>query len=57
MARVEADKTEAAALGITGTPTFLIGKVEPDGVRVAEIITGVKKVQTFRKVLDQLLNK
>ncbi len=55
--RVDVDKAEASALGITATPTFLIGRVEGDGVRVLEIVTGMKRLETFKQVLDELLNR
>lgn len=55
--RVDADKSEASALGITATPTFLIGRVEGDGVRVVQIVTGVRRLQTFKKLLDDLLDR
>lgn len=53
---VEADRSEAAALKITGTPTFILGTIERDGrVRAREVVSGAKPITTFRTLLDRLL--
>lgn len=54
--QVDSDKAEAAALGITATPTFLFGKVEGNRLRVTHTLVGIKRLPTFRRLLDQLLN-
>lgn len=54
--RVDADKTEAAALGITSTPTFLIGAVLPNNrVRVTHVLVGAKPIGEFTDSLERLL--
>lgn len=53
---VDADRSEAEALKITGTPTYLFGRVEPDGrVRATEVLSGAKPIANFKAVLDRLL--
>lgn len=58
LARVQADTAEGVRLGITGTPTFLIGRLGSDGrLRVERRIVGAQPLQAFKSVLDQMLNK
>jgi protein-disulfide isomerase len=53
---IEADVAEADAVKITGTPTFILGRVEPDGkVRASDVLTGAKPVAEFETVLNRLL--
>ena len=53
---VDADRSEAESLKITGTPTFILGTIEADGrVRAREIVSGAKPITTFRAALDRLL--
>jgi protein-disulfide isomerase len=53
---VEADRSEAESLGITGTPTFVFGRVAPDGrVRATDVLTGAKPIAVFIEILDRLL--
>jgi protein-disulfide isomerase len=53
---VEADRSEAETLKITGTPTFFFGTVEPDGrIRVTDVLSGAKPVANFKAILDRLL--
>jgi protein-disulfide isomerase len=55
-ALIEADSSEAGALKITGTPTFIFGRVESDGrVRATDVLSGAKPIANFRAVLDRLL--
>jgi protein-disulfide isomerase len=42
-------------LRVTGTPTFFIGRVSDDGVRVSEVLVGVAPVSAFKERLDRLL--
>jgi len=56
LARVREDMASARQLGITGTPTFLIGGVEPDGrVRVRYWLSGARPFAQFATILDGLL--
>jgi protein-disulfide isomerase len=55
-ARVRDDIREAQSLEITGTPTFLFGRIEPDGrLRVVRRESGAIPADVFVAVLDQLL--
>ena len=56
MARVESDKAEADALRISGTPTFLFGKIEAPGqIRVSDAMSGAKPVTQFKAIIDRLI--
>jgi protein-disulfide isomerase len=46
-AAVEADVTQARALGINGTPTFLVN---------GRPLVGAQPIETFRSVIDDALN-
>ena len=55
-ARVSDDLASAKALGIGGTPAFLLGTVAgEDSVRVRQVLTGARPVAEFRKAIDGLL--
>ena len=55
---VQADLASAATLGLTGTPAFLIGTVQPDGrVRVVERLAGARPFTDFQRLLDKLLER
>lgn len=48
-------RLQGAALGIKSTPTFLIGRIEPDGhVRVLRRIAGAQPFPVFRGILRQI---
>ena len=47
---------DANGSGISGTPSFLIGVVQPDGtVKVSKKLTGARTYSTFKTALDTLL--
>lgn len=53
---IERDVEAADAMGISGTPTFLLGVQDGrDGVTVKRILIGAQPVERFRKALDELL--
>lgn len=52
--RVKADEQAASALGITSTPSFIIGRVK-DGKVVGVLIEGSQSEATFRRAIDQAL--
>jgi predicted DsbA family dithiol-disulfide isomerase len=53
---VQVDTADARALGVTSTPTFLIGRTLPSGlVNVSDVIRGARPVGDFRRALDKLL--
>jgi predicted DsbA family dithiol-disulfide isomerase len=54
--KVEEDRNAARALGVSGTPTFLFGKIESDSrVKVSHRLSGALPLGEFRSVLDQIL--
>ena len=55
-AGIEKDMAEARSAGINGTPTFLVGRVQPDGrVRVLKKLVGVEKYADLKAALDEVL--
>jgi protein-disulfide isomerase len=53
---VTADLDAGAKLGITGTPTFFIGTMQPDGtVRATKRVIGAVPFATFKTALDAVL--
>lgn len=51
---VAADSSGASALAITGTPTFLVGRIESDGrVRVVRRLVGARDVDAFKLAVDE----
>jgi len=52
--QIERDLETATSLGITGTPTFAVGRAtEANLVRVETIVTGAQPLATFENVIDQ----
>jgi protein-disulfide isomerase len=55
VARVNADVESGKKLGITGTPTFLIGTVQSDGrVKVSDILVGMQTTQQLDAAVSNL---
>lgn len=55
-AKVRADMENAKALGITGTPTFFLGRVGPDGrIRVTQRLSGAQPTGIFEAALERLV--
>jgi protein-disulfide isomerase len=53
---VRTDLALAAALEISGTPSFLIGRLGPDGrVRVSNRLAGALPIGSFKSIIDPLL--
>ncbi|MEX2272213.1 MAG: DsbA family protein [Vicinamibacterales bacterium] len=53
--QVRADQDAARSLGISGTPTFLLGRTQPNGmVLVTERLGGAAPVAMFAEALDRL---
>ena len=53
--RIEASMQEAARLSVVGTPTFLIGTIEGDLVKVTARLAGAKSEATFGGAIDRAL--
>lgn len=52
--RIQNDKATAASLGITGTPTFLIGYALPDGrVQVTTRFSGMAPASAYRQAFQE----
>ena len=55
-AEVNKDVADAGAAGITGTPAFLVGVIQPDGrVKVTKKLSGAKPYAEFKAALDAAL--
>ena len=55
-AGIDRDMADAGAAGITGTPTFLVGVVQPGGrVKVTRKLVGAKPYAEFKAALDAAL--
>jgi protein-disulfide isomerase len=56
-ARIRRAKEVAASVGVSGTPTFIIGLAGPDGskVEVLKVLVGIQSYASFQGVLDQLI--
>jgi len=55
-AQVSADIAEAKALGLSGTPTFLIGRRLADGtVRAVAVVDGARPAADFERAINQAL--
>lgn len=55
---VRQEITDAGTLGITGTPSFFIGVVQPNGsVKVSKKLVGAKSFAEFKAVIDTLLTQ
>ena len=54
---VKRDSAEAAKAGITGTPTFVLGTIEPDGkkVKAIKLIRGAQPFESFKTAIDGVL--
>jgi protein-disulfide isomerase len=52
---VSEDLAAGSAVGVTGTPTFFIGKTAADGTIEATSVRGAQPIAAFRQVIDRLL--
>jgi protein-disulfide isomerase len=54
---VDRDLSEARELRVTGTPTFIFGRIQSDGrVYPTHILTGARPFLDFQRVLEELLD-
>jgi protein-disulfide isomerase len=53
--RVEEQVRHARSLDINGTPTFLIGRIEGNAVRVEKVLSGAQPLGAFQRTIDELL--
>ena len=54
--RVDREFFEGESVGVSGTPAFLIGKLQGDKVVQARLLAGARPYASFVRVIDQLLN-
>lgn len=56
--RIKADETTGDALAVSGTPTFFLGRIQPDGrVKIALRFSGARPIAEFRSAIDSLLKQ
>ena len=54
LATIQQDVDDARAVGITGTPTFVLGRVSPDGIRGLKIV-GAEPYEVFKANIEKYL--
>jgi len=54
-ARVARGLTDAAAAGVQGTPSFVVGKTKAGDIVEGTLIRGAQPLETFRRIIDQTL--
>lgn len=56
---IRKDLTRSQQIGVTGTPAFLVGRIEPNGTTVKGIkmISGAQPLTVFKPILDEALKK
>jgi predicted DsbA family dithiol-disulfide isomerase len=53
-ARVRRQLATARGLGVAGTPTFLLGRIQDDGsIRVFDRIVGSQPIEAFRAAVER----
>jgi protein-disulfide isomerase len=55
--RVNRGLSEGAAAGVQGTPGFVIGRTKPGDIVEGTAIRGAQSLDTFRKIIEQLLTR
>jgi predicted DsbA family dithiol-disulfide isomerase len=53
--RIDADATAGSNAGVTGTPGFVLGKVDSSGNVTGELIEGAYPYATFQTEIDKML--
>jgi protein-disulfide isomerase len=49
------DSEAAAAIGIEGTPSFVIGTLDENGNVKGEVVVGAQPLASFEKIIDKYL--
>ena len=52
---IQANKTEGSKAGISGTPGFIVGKIDKDGNVTGQLIAGAYPYDTFKSAIEELL--
>lgn len=55
--KIARDITYGKSLGIRGTPSFMIGRIENNQLITPKLVVGAQRYETFAAVLDELLAK
>ncbi len=58
--RVQADMSAGRAAGVSGTPSFFLGRTDPknpDKIKATKFIRGAQGYAAFKKVIDELLKQ
>ncbi|MHA2647389.1 MAG: thioredoxin domain-containing protein [bacterium JZ-2024 1] len=55
VARIQADMTQAQEIGLTGTPSFIVGVPLPDGRIVGKRIVGAHPYSRFKSDIERML--
>lgn len=56
--RVKAEAAQAEAFGLTGTPAFLVGRLQPDGrVKASAVLSGARPIREFTAAIDDALGE
>jgi protein-disulfide isomerase len=53
---VSEHQAAGSAVGVTGTPTFFIGKTSADGTIEATVVRGAQPYAAFKQAIDSLLS-
>lgn len=54
-ARIARALADAAAAGVQGTPSFVVGKTKADDIVEGTLIRGAQPLEAFRRIIDQTL--
>jgi len=52
---IQANKTEGSKAGISGTPGFIVGRIDKDGNVTGPLIAGAYPYDTFKSAIEELL--
>ena len=55
VSKIEKNVADAGSVGISGTPSFLVGKRLADGTVEGSLIRGAQPITAFRQAIDRLL--
>jgi protein-disulfide isomerase len=55
-AEIDKDFADGSAAGVTGTPSFFIGKTGPNGTIEGTLLRGAQPITAFRQMIDRLLD-
>jgi protein-disulfide isomerase len=56
-AEIDKDFADGSAAGVTGTPSFFVGKTGSNGTIEGTLIRGAQPITAFRQAIDRLLEE